>query len=143
MGKKYLSPDISEHVLENLVHPDSANTKLSRLEILTHRELGILQLIAEGRTNRSAAEYLNLSPKTVEKHRASLMSKLGLRNATELTMMAMAMGLVTRPMSIECLVCDVGTARLRGVSIAVQTQGADQSPSSTNAVPPGPANLTM
>jgi DNA-binding NarL/FixJ family response regulator len=103
MGKKYLSPDVSGHVVESFLHPEHANGKSSHLERLTNRERSILQLIAEGRTNRGAAEFLSVSPKTVEKHRANLMHKLGLRNAAELTLIAMEMGLVERPMSISRL----------------------------------------
>lgn len=102
-GKKYLSPDVSGHVVESFLHPEISNGKSSQLDILTNRERGILQLIAEGRTNRSAAEFLCVSPKTVEKHRASLMQKLGLRNATEMTLVAMEMGLVERPRSFSRL----------------------------------------
>jgi DNA-binding NarL/FixJ family response regulator len=98
MGKKYLSPDVSGHVVESFLHPEQAGGKSSHLEKLTHRERSILQLIAEGRTNRGAAEFLNVSPKTVEKHRASLMHKLGLRNAAELTLVAMEMGLIQSPL---------------------------------------------
>lgn len=107
-GKKYLSPDVSGHVVEGLLHPEHAHANPSALERLTQRELSILQLIAEGRTNSGAAEILSLSPKTVEKHRASLMNKLRLRNAVELTMVAIALGLVTRPTSISCLECESG-----------------------------------
>lgn len=100
-GKKYLSPDVSGHVVESFLHPEQSNGKSSQLDILTNRERGILQLIAEGRTNRGAAEFLCVSPKTVEKHRASLMQKLGLRNATEMTLAAMEMGLIERPNSFS------------------------------------------
>jgi len=106
MGKKYLSPDISDRFVENFLHPEQAPEKSSRLDKLTSRERSILQLIAEGRTNRSAAEFLNLSPKTVEKHRSSLMHKLGLNNAAELTLLAMDLGLVSRPKSVTHLVSD-------------------------------------
>ena len=99
-GKKYLSPDVSGHVVESFLHPEQqpsgTNSKLDRL---TSRERGVLRLIAEGRTNRSAAEFLCVSPKTVEKHRASLMQKLGLRNATEITLVAIEMGIIERPAS--------------------------------------------
>lgn len=101
-GKKYLSPDVSGHLVESFLHPE-ANGKSSRLDALTNRERGVLQLIAEGRTNRGAAEFLCVSPKTVEKHRASLMQKLGLRNATEMTLVAMEMGLIERPVSFARL----------------------------------------
>ena len=62
--------------------------------MLTSRERSIVKLVAEGRTNRKAAEFLNLSPKTIEKHRASLMQKLGLKSATELVIMALREGWV-------------------------------------------------
>jgi DNA-binding NarL/FixJ family response regulator len=100
-GKKYLSPDVSGHVVESFLHPEQAAGKSSQLDVLTNRERGILQLIAEGRTNRSAAEFLCVSPKTVEKHRASLMQKLRLRNAAEMTLAAMEMGLIERPDSFS------------------------------------------
>lgn len=100
MGKKYLSPDVSAHVVDSFLRPDHARQGSSRMETLTPRERSILQLVAEGRTNRGAAEFLNVSPKTVEKHRASLMHKLGLRNAAELTLAALDMGLIERPTSI-------------------------------------------
>jgi DNA-binding NarL/FixJ family response regulator len=121
MGKKYLSPDVMGRVVEGFLNPDQSQAKSSKLELLTQRERGILQLIAEGRTNRSTAEFLNLSPKTVEKHRASLMHKLGLRNATELTLVAMDMGLIARPKSLSRL---VGDRRARGTvgDRRVQTQ---------------------
>ncbi|WP_211450683.1 response regulator transcription factor [Collimonas antrihumi] len=63
---------------------------------LTARERSILKLVAEGRTNRKTGEFLNISAKTVEKHRANLMHKLGLRNAAELILMALDMGLIER-----------------------------------------------
>lgn len=97
-GKKYLSPDVSGHLVESFLHPEQTSA-VSQLDVLTNRERGIMQLIAEGRTNKSAAEFLSVSQKTVEKHRASLMQKLGLRNATEMTLVAMEMGLVERPSS--------------------------------------------
>lgn len=103
MGKKYLSPDISGNLVASFLHPESSTGRSSQAEKLTSRERGILQLIAEGRTNRGAAEFLCVSSKTVEKHRSSLMQKLSLRNAAELTLAAMEMGLVERPKSISRL----------------------------------------
>jgi DNA-binding NarL/FixJ family response regulator len=102
-GKKYLSPDVSGHVVQSFLHPNGAGVKASKLELLTARERSILQLIAEGRTNRKAAEFLSVSPKTVEKHRATLMHKLGLRNAVELTLAALEMGLIERPFAVAKL----------------------------------------
>jgi DNA-binding NarL/FixJ family response regulator len=105
-GKNYLSPDVSAHVVNSFLHPQASGAKSSRLESLTRRERSILQLIAEGRTNRSAAEFLSLSPKTVEKHRANLMHKLGLRSAVELTLVALELGLIERPFAISRLTSD-------------------------------------
>ncbi len=97
-GKKYISPDVSGHLVRGFLNPEESQTKAnsSKLSVLTTRERGVLQLIAEGRTNRSAAEFLSVSPKTVEKHRASLMLKLGLKNATDMVLTAMELGLVER-----------------------------------------------
>jgi DNA-binding NarL/FixJ family response regulator len=103
-GKKYLSPDVSGQVVESFLHPENVERKSSRLDLLTSRERGVLQLIAEGRTNRSTAEFLSVSVKTVEKHRANLMQKLGLRNATEMTLAAMELGLVERSISFTRLI---------------------------------------
>jgi DNA-binding NarL/FixJ family response regulator len=103
-GKKYLSPDVSGHVVESFLHPQAPPARKSGVEMLSSRERGVLQLIAEGRTNRSVAEYLCLSAKTVEKHRSSVMQKLGLRNASELTLAAIEMGLIERPVAISRLV---------------------------------------
>jgi DNA-binding NarL/FixJ family response regulator len=100
-GMNYLSPDVSKHVVQSFLHPERNGTISSRLEILTRRERSILQLVAEGRTNRGAAEFLSLSPKTVEKHRATLMHKLGLRNAAELTLAAVELGLIKSPFSVS------------------------------------------
>ena len=103
-GKKYLSPAISGQLVEGFLNPAGAGRSRSPLQQLTSRERSILQLIAEGRTNRTAAEFLSVSPKTVEKHRARLMQKLGLRNAGELLLAAFEMGMVERPGAVSRLV---------------------------------------
>jgi DNA-binding NarL/FixJ family response regulator len=61
---------------------------------LTGRERTVLRLVAEGRTNRQVGEYLKLSPKTIEKHRASLMRKLGITNVMGLVRIAIDMGIL-------------------------------------------------
>jgi DNA-binding NarL/FixJ family response regulator len=104
-GKKYLSPDVSGSLVESFLHPEIPNDK-NPGDLLTNRERGVLQLIAEGHTNRGAAEILCVSAKTVEKYRATLMQKLGLRNATELVLAAMALGLVQGTASIARLMAD-------------------------------------
>jgi DNA-binding NarL/FixJ family response regulator len=63
-------------------------------ETLTPRQREVLQLAAEGKTNAEIAERLNISQRTVENHRASLMQRLGLRNQTQLIRHAMSRGLI-------------------------------------------------
>ena len=102
-GKKFLSPDVSGQLVNTFLHRGTTPRHVSPWEKLTVRERGILKLIAEGRTNRSAAELLNVSPKTVEKHRGSLMRKLGLANVGELTLVALERGLIERPSTVARL----------------------------------------
>jgi two-component system response regulator NreC len=61
---------------------------------LTPRELEVLALIAEGRTNREIAEALVISPKTVDRHRENIMTKLNLHNRVELVRYAIDKGLI-------------------------------------------------
>ncbi len=97
-GKKYLSPEVSALFLDAYVNPGARGARGAEpLSTLTARERSILQLIAEGRTNRATAAYLSVSQKTVEKHRANLMRKLGVHSAMELMLVAMDMGLAQRP----------------------------------------------
>ena len=98
LGKVFLSPDVAPMPGDRCLQPDlAAEMRNDGLCRLTQRERSILQLVAEGRTNRATAEFLSVSSKTVEKHRARLMRKLRLRNATELILAAMEFGLVERP----------------------------------------------
>ena len=93
-GKVYLSPDISERVVSSFF---AGGMKCaSSWDKLTIREREVLKLVAEGNSNKHIAVYLCLSIKTVEKHRASLMHKLGLRNASMLTAYAIEKGIVTQ-----------------------------------------------
>lgn len=92
-GKTYLSPDVSASVVNGYLNKDTerANTPWSAL---THREREVLKLVAEGHSNRSIAQFLSLSVKTVEKHRSNVMRKLDLHNAAMLTAYAIEKGLV-------------------------------------------------
>lgn len=100
-GKTFLSPDVSGHLVSSFLQRGQGVAASRPWDKLTPRERSIFKLIAEGRTNRAAATYLNLSPKTIEKHRASVMRKLGLRNVAELTLVALECGLIERPGSIS------------------------------------------
>jgi len=95
-GKTYLSPEIQEKVVTAYLRGGKPTANFSRLDALTTRERQVLKLVAEGHTNKVIADYLFLSVKTVEKHRANLMNKLGLHNASTLTAFAIENGLLDR-----------------------------------------------
>ncbi len=95
-GKHYISPEISDKVLEGYLEGRKVLTTRTAWETLTHREREILKLIAEGYKNKEIADALCISVKTVEKHRANLMEKLGLHNVQALTAFAIEKGLVSR-----------------------------------------------
>ena len=88
-GEIYLSPSIAQTVLSGFLQTESANESKAVLEQLSSREREILQLIVEGHTNQAAAEVLNISAKTVEKHRAILMKKLEVHNLPDLILLAL------------------------------------------------------
>lgn len=95
-GKSYLSPGVSEKVIEGYLQGKQSTQSLSSWESLSQREREVLKLIAEGYKNKEIAEDLCISLKTVEKHRANLMKKLDLHNAAALTVYAVDKGLVNR-----------------------------------------------
>jgi DNA-binding NarL/FixJ family response regulator len=82
-GEAVLSPAITRLLLEDYLHSESYRPE-SEPDKLSPREREILQLIAEGNTNREIAEILNLSIKTVKSHRDSLMQKLDLHDRGDL-----------------------------------------------------------
>lgn len=94
-NKNYLSPSICDRVVAGyLAGSDSADESPS-WDILTNREREIIKLIAEGKRTRDIAEYLSLSPKTVEKHRTNLMKKLDLHSVSAVTAYAIQNGFLT------------------------------------------------
>ena len=84
-GKTFLSPSISDKVVDAFLNTDKKDKPAAVLENLTAREREILKLVAEGNTNKKIAYHLCISLKTVEKHRSNLMKKLDLRNTAALT----------------------------------------------------------
>ena len=95
-GKRYISPGISDQVLEGYLEGKKTLRTRTAWETLTHREREILKLIAEGYKNKEIANDLCISVKTVEKHRANLMEKLDLHNVQALTTYAIGRGLVLK-----------------------------------------------
>ncbi len=95
-GNHYISPGISDKIIGGYLEGKRPLKPISPWETLTQRERGILKLIAEGYKNKEIADYLCISVKTVEKHRANLMQKLDLHNISDLTAFAIEKGLITR-----------------------------------------------
>jgi DNA-binding NarL/FixJ family response regulator len=88
-GEGYLSPGVSDAVLS-----DYRKHVTNPIDLLSSREREVLQLIAEGKTNKDIANALNLSVYTVEAHRGRIMEKLNLHNTGELVRFAVRNGLV-------------------------------------------------
>jgi len=95
-GTRYISPEISEKVIEGYIEGKKSLKSRTSWETLTQREREILKLIAEGYRNKEIAEDLCISVKTVEKHRANPMEKLDLHSIQALTTFAIEKGLVSR-----------------------------------------------
>lgn len=91
-GKMFLSPSISDSVMTLLLSPNAAAQ--SAADLLTPREHEVLQLVAEGHTSSAIASTLSISVKTVEKHRANVMSKLGVNDLASLVREAIKQGLI-------------------------------------------------
>jgi DNA-binding NarL/FixJ family response regulator len=93
-GENYFSPTVATKVLEDyrrlLDRPQGKPD-----DLLTEREREVLQLIAEGHTNRDIAHMLTLSIKTVQAHRSNMMDKLGAHDRTDLVKYAIRVGMIT------------------------------------------------
>jgi DNA-binding NarL/FixJ family response regulator len=87
-GRTFFSPAIVETLLEDYVHRLQQEGLQDSYDLLTDREKQVLQLLAEGKTNKEAAAILDLGVSTVETHRTNLMQKLGLHNTAELVIYA-------------------------------------------------------
>ncbi|HEY7409353.1 MAG TPA: response regulator transcription factor [Vicinamibacteria bacterium] len=87
-GKSFFSPAVSRLLLEDYVRQLKQRGLEDSYHLLTEREREVLQLLAEGRSNKEVAAVLGVGVSTVETHRANLMQKLGLRNTAEIVLYA-------------------------------------------------------
>jgi two-component system response regulator NreC len=94
-GNNYLSPSIVDKVVAGYLSGGDTSTDKHSWDVLTRREREVIKLIAEGKRTKEIAEYLSLSPKTIEKHRTNLMRKLDLHNVSEVTVYALKNGFVS------------------------------------------------
>jgi len=93
-GKSFFSPVISKMLLEDYVRQVSEKEVEDSYDLLTPREREILQLLAEGKTNKEVAVILNLSPHTIDTHRGNLLQKLNLHSVPELILYAVRKGVI-------------------------------------------------
>jgi two-component system response regulator NreC len=93
-GKSFFSPMVSKMLLEDYVHQLRQRGEEDSYELLTPREREILQLLAEGKSNKDMANLLNLSLYTVETHRAHILQKLGLHTVPDLILYAVRKGII-------------------------------------------------
>jgi two-component system, NarL family, response regulator NreC len=93
-GKAFFSPAVSRMLVEDYVRQLQDREIEDSYELLTTREREILQLIAEGRSNKEIANILNLSLYTIETHRGNLMEKLNLHTVPELILYAVRKGVI-------------------------------------------------
>ena len=93
-GEAYFSPAISHIVLESMKAGSFSEAPQEPYERLTLREKEVLQLIAEGKSNKEIAVLLNISVNTVAVHRARIMDTLGFHRTAELVLFAVKKGLV-------------------------------------------------
>lgn len=93
-GKPFFSPAITKTLLEDYMRVLKQEGLSDTFELLTPREKEVLQLLAEGKTNKDVSGILDVSLYTVESHRTNLMQKLNLHNTAEIVLYAVRKNLV-------------------------------------------------
>lgn len=93
-GRRFFSPAVTGVLVEDYVRQVQARGLTESYHLLTDREKEVLQLLAEGRSNKEVAALLDLSLSTVETHRANLMQKLNLHNTAEIVLYAVRKGII-------------------------------------------------
>jgi len=94
-GKSFFSPGVRRILTEDYVHQLAKLGVEDTYELLTPREREILQLVAEGKSNKDVANLLNLSLYTVETHRSHILQKLNLHSVPELILYAVRKGIIS------------------------------------------------
>ncbi len=87
-GKPFFSPTVTGVLIEDYVRQLQARGLTDSYHLLTDREKEVLQLLAEGRSNKEVAALLDVGVSTIETHRANLMQKLNLHNTAEIVLYA-------------------------------------------------------
>lgn len=92
--KPFFTSKVSEILFDRFMRPDKSPKQAHPGEALTAREREIVQLLAEGKSNKELADYFSISVKTVETHRAAIMRKLRLDSVTHLVRYAIRNGFI-------------------------------------------------
>lgn len=93
-GGTYLSPEIASVLVRKLLDRDGASSRdRAPLDILSVREMQVLQMLSEGKTTKEIASQLGLSPKTVDNHKANIMKKLEIYDVPTLVRFALKTGI--------------------------------------------------
>jgi RNA polymerase sigma factor (sigma-70 family) len=93
-GRPYFSPIIAATLLDEYLQTMKKNQVRDSYDLLSDREKEVLQLLAEGKSNKEVAAVLNLSPYTIESHRTNLMQKLNLHNTAEIVLYAVRKNII-------------------------------------------------
>jgi two-component system, NarL family, response regulator NreC len=96
-GRPYFSPQVTSTLLEDYVRFLKQRGLQDSYDLLTDREKEVLHLLAEGRSNKEAAQLLNLGVSTVETHRTNLMQKLNLHSTAEIVLYAVRKRIISQP----------------------------------------------
>ncbi len=96
-GQAFLYPSITKRLVEDYLRRVEMGQERDSFSNLTDREREVLQLIAEGHTNKEIADLLSLSVRTVQNHRAHIMEKLGMHDRGELIKYAIQKGIIEVP----------------------------------------------
>ena len=93
-GRPFFSPAVTAVLVEDYIRQLRTRGLSDSFDLLTDREKEVLQLLAEGRSNKEVATQLNVGLSTVETHRANLMQKLNLHNTAEIVLYAVRKGII-------------------------------------------------
>lgn len=94
-GRSFLAKKVSRMLQEDYIRVMQSRGVEDSYDLLTDREREILQLVAEGKTNKEAATILNISTTTVETHRTHILQKLGLHSIPDLILYAVRKGIIS------------------------------------------------
>jgi len=99
-GRKYISPVVAQGLINQALESSTQPPRRSKSTpavMLSLRQREVLQLVAEGKSNKEIASSINVTVKTIEFHKARIAKELGVRTTAELTKQAITLGLIASP----------------------------------------------